>query len=773
MHRFILCFFFCFTLISLHAEKRCVISGFVRDSATGEELIGATIRVSGSSVGCSSNNYGYYSLSLPPGKYTIEVSYVGYMKKTRKFDIKNSVRWNIELDVKTDILEEVRIVAHSAKKRLQSFEMGTNRLTINDVKTVPVLFGEQDLLKTLQLMPGVKPAGEGINGFYVRGGTNDQNLILLDEAPVYNASHLMGFFSIFNNDAIKDARLIKGIAPAEYGGRLSSVLDIKMKNGNNKSLSGSGGIGAIASRLTLEFPFSNQMGSLMVSGRRTYADLFLKLSPDENINNTGLYFYDLNIKSNCKLSSKDRLFLSGYIGRDVFEYNKTMNIDWGNKMFTLRWNHVFSEKLFLNTTFIYSNYDYKMTEYNDYDCVTIESGIKDLNLKIDFQYYLNYSNTVKFGANVIRHGFLPGKVDFKGEKEDENDKRLFDREAVEASVYLSNDFRLGERVKISAGVRFSDIRLLGEGVYSLYDGDGNKRDTKEYKDNELVKYYWGLEPRLSVNISTGESSSVKAGFSRNIQNVHLVSNTAGGTPFDIWYPVSRVVKPQKADLFSVGYFKNYSNGLFETSVETYYKNMYNQIEYKNGADIFMNEDIDGEFVFGKARAYGVEFMLKKNEGNFNGWVAYTLSRVEKKFGKINGGAWFPGRQDRTHDFSVVAMFKMNKKLELSANWLYYTGDAVTFPSGRYRLAGNMVNLYAERNADRMPDYHRLDLGLVYRPGNIGKYQSWWTFSLYNAYGRDNAFMMYFRENKAEKGTTEAVKISLFSVVPSVTWNFRF
>lgn len=758
---------------SLQAEKLTTISGFVRDSASGEELIGATIRFQNSSLGCVTNNYGYYSLSIPPGEYTIIVSYIGYKSIQRKINLKENLKWNIELQQKVDYLEEVKVVANSPRKRLESTSMGTNNIEVGELKNIPVIFGEQDILKTIQLMPGVKPAGEGFNGFYVRGGTNDQNLILLDEAPVYNASHLLGFFSVFNNDAIKDAQLIKGSNPAEYGGRLSSVLDIKMKNGNTKRFSGSGGIGLIASRLTLEAPLKKDKGSIIVSGRRTYADLFLRMSSDSDFEDTKLYFYDLNVKANYKLGEKDRIYISAYKGRDVFSYDNSMDLDWGNNMMTLRWNHIFNEKLFVNTTMLYSDYNYSMTDYYDYDYVDIASGIEDHNLKVDFQYFLNASNTLRFGANVIRHSFLPGRIDFNGKEENENDKRLFNRKAWESSAYISNEFRLGEKMNVNLGLRFSDMRLMGGGEYSLYDQDGNKYDTKSYKKGETVSNFSYLEPRVSVNISTGSSSAIKAGYSRNIQYMHIVSNTAGGTPFDIWYPVSRMVKPQKADLYSLGYFKNFRKGMYEASLETYYKSMGNQIEYKNGADIFMNEDIDGEFVFGKARSYGLEFLLRKNQGALRGWLSYTLSRTEKQFEKINNGSWFPGRQDRLHDISLVAMYKLSPRIELSANWIYYTGDAVTFPSGKYQLADNVVNLYAERNANRMPDYHRLDLGIVYNIKTKGRFRSWWTFSIYNAYGRDNAFMMYFRESKTNPSMSEAVKVSLFSVVPSISWNFRF
>ncbi len=773
MRIFVLNLLFFFIFHSLSAEKRCTISGFIKDSVSGEELIGATIKFQNTYLGCVTNDYGYYSFSVPTGEYTIVVSYIGYKSIKRKVILKENIRWDIDMTQKVDLLDEVNVITNSSQKQLKSSYMGVNSIEMSEIRNIPVIFGEQDILKTIQLMPGVKPAGEAFNGFYVRGGSNDQNLILLDDAPIYNASHLLGFFSVFNSDAIKNARLIKGSAPAKYGGRLSSVLDIKMKNGNIKQFAGSGGIGLIASRLTLETPIKKEKGSIIVSGRRTYADLFLKMSSKSDIKDTELYFYDLNIKANYKFGHKDRLYISSYIGQDVFSYNNAMDLKWGNRMITLRWNHIFNDKIFMNTTILYSNYNYNMTDFYDYEYVDISSGIDDNNIKFDFQYFMNSSNTIRFGVNVINHNFSPGNVEFSGNDNSENDKRLLNRKAWETSVYLSNEFRLGNNINIDMGLRFSDIRLMGGGEYSLYDEEGNKYNTENYGKDETVKYFSYLEPRFSINLNAGDNSAVKASYSRNIQYMHIVSNTGGGSPFDIWYPVSRMVKPQKAMLYSLGYFRNFNSGMYEMSLETYYKDMYNQIEYKNGADIFMNEDIDGELVFGKARSYGLEFLLRKNRGSLSGWVSYTLSRIEKQFDKINNGNWFLGRQDRLHDISIVMMYKLSERIEISSNWLYYTGDAVTFPSGKYQLANNVVNLYAERNANRMPNYHRLDLGLIYNMKTKGHFRSWWTFSLYNAYGRDNAFMMYFRKNKDNHSVNEAVKISLFSVVPSISWNFQF
>lgn len=754
------------------------LNGYVRDAENGEELIGATVVVKSLNKGVLSNEYGFYSLPLPEGEYEVSFLYIGYQTITKTIKLDSNRKIDIELPVAFGQLDEVVVEAHSVQSKIESTDMGVDNISMKSVELVPVLFGEKDIMKSIQLLPGVKSAGEGSSGFYVRGGSADQNLILLDEAPVYNASHLMGFFSVFNSDAIKGATLIKGAPSAEYGGRLSSVFDIKMKEGNSKKFAASGGIGLISSKLLLEAPIVKDKGSFMVSGRRTYVDLFLKASSDPKQNQSTLFFYDLNLKANYRISDKDRLFISGYMGSDQFSYADEMGIEWGNTTATVRWNHLFSEKIFSNTTLIYSDFNYSLEQLFSNQNMKMKAGIKDLSLKQDLQFYFDNSNTLKVGANLIKHTFDLGDVTMTTNDGSEplfNSLEIDDRYAWEGAIYISDDFKPTEWLSVTTGLRYSIFNVIGEGTYKLYDLDGNITETKEYEEGETVVTYDGLEPRISFSAMLNSNSSIKAGYAKNNQYIHMVSAAATGTPFDVWYPTSPMVKPQKSDQYSIGYFRGISDGAWDLSAELYYKDMYNQVDYKNGANIFMNEDIEGDLAFGKARSYGSELMLRKNEGRLKGWVSYTLSKTDKTFSQINDGNRYPARQDRTHDISIVGMYKIDDQWDFSANWIYYTGDAVTYPSGKYVIDGETYAMYSDRNAGRMPDYHRLDFGFTYNPipKKPRKYSSSWNFSLYNAYGRKNAFMIYFRENEDNPDVTEAVKVSLFTFIPSVTWNFKF
>lgn len=761
---------FLFTISHLFAQEKFTLSGYVKDASSGEELIGATIYIEELKSGGTTNVYGYYSLTIPKGNYHIRYSYIGFESNTVVIDLSKSQINDLELKVQESTLNEVVIKGEADDANIRSAEMGVVKMDIKEINKIPVLFGEMDIIKTLTLMPGVSSGGEGKGGFYVRGGNTDQNLILLDEAPVYNASHLMGFFSVFNSDAIKDMTLYKAGIPAKFGGRLSSVLDVHMKEGNQKKYSVSGGLGLISSRLTIEGPIVKDKGSFIVSGRRTYADVLFGLF-DKDFSDMSLFFYDLNAKANYRIGENDRLFISGYFGKDKLGTEK-FGFNWGNTTGTLRWNHLFNSRLFSNTTLIYSSYNYQINITQSNSEFEISSGIEDYHIKQDFTFFANTDNTVKFGMDVIYHTFKPGDLISAGELQIDN--IIIDKKhAFESGIYLSNEQKLGSRVKLDYGIRFSLFNEVGPGSVFQYDSDGEIINEKIYNKGELIESYFEPEPRLSMSYLLNESSSLKASFQRNAQYIHLLSASTSDNPTDVWVPSSSLIKPEKANQYSVGYFRNFLNNTFETSIEVYYKDMYDLVDYKDGADILLNEHVEADLVFGKGRSYGVELLLKKNLGKFTGWVGYTLSKTERQFDAINSGDWFSARQDRTNDVSVVGMYDINDRLAVSASWLYYTGDAVTMPSGQYLIDGNIVPLYTERNGYRMPDYHRLDLSLTLKGKQTQKFQSSWNFSIYNAYARQNAYSISFEESETVPGTMEAVQFSLFSIIPSVTWNFKF
>lgn len=749
------------------------VSGYVKDKATGESLIGAVVQVIATKAGTATNEYGFYSLTLEKGNHEISVKYVGYEPYKLMLELDASMQTDILLSQVDKTLTDVVVSSNKKDEKLAVAQMGMEKLNMKDIKNIPVLFGEKDILKTIQLLPGVKSAGDGNSGFYVRGGAADQNLILLDEAPVYNASHLLGFFSTFNADAIKDVTMYKGGMPAQYGGRLSSVLDIRMNEGNSKDYSVSGGVGLISSKLNIEGPIVKDKGSFLITGRRTYADLFLKLSNDSALNNNKLYFYDINAKANYKLGDKDRLYLSGYFGRDVLGVGDAFGIDWGNATGTLRWNHQLGNKAFSNTSLIYSNYDYNIGINTSASDINIKSRIEDWNLKQDFQFYGNSKHSVRAGLNSIYHTITPGVIEASGQSSI-NSISEQKRYAWENAVYVSDNWKLSDKLNVDAGLRISAFSVLGPGKYYELDEQQRITDTLNYSSGEFVKTYVNPEPRLGLAYRLSETSSIKAGYARNTQYLHLISNSTSSSPTDKWVPSNNIIKPEIADQLSLGYFHNFSDGKFELSAETYYKAMQNQIDYKDGADVFMQDAIETQLLFGKGRAYGLELMLKKSTGKFTGWISYTLSRTEKQINGINNGDWYVARQDRTHDLSVVAMYQLSKRWVVSGTWVYYTGNAVSFPSGKYEVDGNVVFYYTERNGYRMPAYHRLDLGATYQLSKPGrKFTSELSLGLYNAYGRENAYTITFRQSESDPSKTEAVQTSLFKWVPSISYNFKF
>jgi CarboxypepD_reg-like domain/TonB-dependent Receptor Plug Domain len=756
---------------SFYAQTtKFTISGTIKDKKSGETVIGAMVKVVQlKNSGAVTNEYGFYSITIPEGNYTLEVASLGYKKSTINLSLTKNTLLNTSIEDEVTQLNEVVVLSEKDDKNVKSADIGMQRLDVKEINKIPIIFGEKDIIKTLQLTPGIKSAGDGNSGLFVRGGSADQNLILLDEAVVYNPSHLLGFFSTFNSDAIKDVTIYKGAMPSQYGGRLSSVLDVKMNDGSDQKAHVGGGIGLISSRLYLEAPIVKDRGSFLIAGRRTYADVFLKATKD--FKDYKLYFYDLNLKANYRINDKNRIFVSGYFGQDKLGFGNTFGINWGNATGTVRWNAIISPKLFSNTSFIFSNYSYSTSFSTNASTIDIASKIRDFNLKQDFTCIVSPRSKLKFGLNSVHHTITPGQI--KSDVVDANYTKLQDRFAWENAAYLSHEFTVTDKLNIIYGLRASAFSILGKGDFYSYNDDGNVIDIVSFKSNEIVKTYINFEPRFSASYSIGANNSIKTGYSRNIQNLHLMSNSSTSNPTDVWIPSSKNVKPEIADQVSAGYFQNFKDNTFEFSTELYYKVLQNQIDYKNGANVQANDKIEGELLFGKGRAYGVELFLKKKSGKFNGWISYTLSRVEKQIEGINNNDWYVARQDKTHDIALVGIYDLSKKWSFSASWVYSTGNAATFPSGKYNLNGTTQFLYTERNGYRMPDYHRLDIGATWYRKKTEKFESSWNFSCYNTYGNRNPYTISFRENKSDPSKTDAVMTSLFRWVPSVTYNFKF
>ncbi|WP_312509695.1 TonB-dependent receptor [Chryseobacterium culicis] len=761
----------CFSTLAM-AQKTYSVSGTVKDKKNGELLIGVSVKVSEDpAINVVANEYGFYSLSLPEGSYTIIISNPGYQDFEQQITVDQNIKLDLPLlpaETAEKAIDEVVITGIKKDKNLTSAQMGAETLSIKNIEKLPVLFGEKDVMKTIQLLPGIKSNGEGSSGFSVRGGATDQNLILLDEAPVYNASHLLGFFSTFNSDALKDASIIKGNSPAQYGGRLSSVLDVKMKDGNNKDYNLNGGIGLISSRLSVEGPIQREKSSFIVSGRRTYADLFLKTNKDYKDNK--LYFYDLNLKANYQINENNRIYLSGYFGRDVLGLGDTFNTDWGNTTATLRWNSIISSKLFSNTSFIYSNYDYKISLKNDDTVFDLNSKIRDWNLKQDFTWFAGNKHAVRFGLQSIYHTLTPSSASGTTVSSFARNPRY----SWENAVYINDDYKATEKLTINYGLRLSMFSVLGGDTFNTYE-NGVLTDSRFLEKGKFGKTYTNLEPRISANYRINEVSSVKGGYSRNTQNLHLLSNSNSGNPTDQWIGSSYTVKPEIADQISLGYSRNFNNNNYEVNAEIYYKDMKNQIDFKNGAQIGFDTgaDVESELLFGKGRAYGLELIAKKKSGKLTGWISYTLSKTERKINGINNNEWYNARMDKTHDLSVVATYQLNPKWSFSGLFVYSTGNAVTFPTGKYELNGQTIFQYSNRNADRMPAYHRMDLSATYEPSSNKRFRGSWTFGIYNLYGRENAYTINFEDNPDRPGTTRAMQTSLFRWVPNITYNFKF
>ena len=754
--------------------KNATISGFVRDARNGESLTGAVIYPKENpSAGITSNSYGYFSLSLPTGEYSLIVQFLGYKTKIIALELKENVKLNFEMEEESIALKEITITGEKNNINVVQSEL-ISKINIKEIQNIPVILGEKDILKTIQLLPGVTPAGEGNAGFYVRGGGVDQNLILLDEAPVYNPSHLLGFFSTFNSDAIKDITLYKGGFPAEYGGRLSSVVDIKMNEGNNKEYHISGGIGIIASRLAVEGPIFKNKGSFMIAARRTYADIFLRLLSSKGADSTAskstLYFYDLNLKANYQFSDKDRLYFSCYLGRDNFNLGGVLGLNWGNVTATTRWNHIINDKIFSNTSLIFNKYSYNFNVAVGNLTMKVISEIQDWNLKEDLHLYLNSKNTIKFGFNSIYHTFVPSKVDSTAFF---HVRSMDNKFALENAFYISNEQTISTHIKASYGLRYSLFSSIGPGTVYTYNKVSDVVDSATYPKGKIFNTFGGFEPRLLVNYIINDSSSVKVSYARTRQYIHLLSNTTSTTPFDLWVPSNINILPEIADQYTLGYFRNFSNNMFETSVEVYYKTMQNQIDYRNGANLILNNKVEAQLVFGKGWGYGAEFLVRKKYGKLTGWISYTLSKTKRQFSDINDGNTFLAKQDRPNNIAIVGMYELNPRLTFSATWIYISGNVVTFPSGRYYIDGNVVPYYTERNGYRMPDYHRLDIGLTWQRKKTARFESNWNFSIYNVYARANAYAINFQQDPNDPTKMQAVQLSLFRFVPAITYNFKF
>ncbi len=783
-----LIFIIIFLLITLcgFGQNQYTISGYVQDDGSGESLIGVSVYDKDSYKGTATNQYGFYSLTLEEGVYDILYSFIGYKSIEKNINLNKDIRLNISLTNESILTDEVIISGERLDKNVNSSNMSQAKIEVDNIKQLPVILGEVDVLKSAQLLPGIQSGGEGNSGLYVRGGGPDQNLILLDEAVVYNAAHLFGFFSVFNADAIKDINIIKGGMPAEYGGRLSSVLDITMKDGNNKKYQADGGIGLLSSRLTLQGPIQKNKSSFIVSGRRTYVDVLSKpfMDKDNPFNGSGYYFYDLTTKINYKISDKDRLYLSGYFGRDVFDFSNTDNdigisIPWGNATTSLRWNHLFSDKLFMNTALIFTDYRFEFNiAQQDFE-LKIFSGINDWNSKIDFLYQPNQRHTIRFGTNYIFHEFTPGNATGRsGDVVFEPDE-IYKQYSHEAAAYLSDDFDVSDIFKIHAGLRFSYFQEL------ITDSTGFNPNVEEISNNWIGgKDYFGLEPRLTFRYKINPTSSLKGAYTQNYQYIHLASTSSVSLPTDLWVPSSAAIKPKFSDQYAFGYFKNFQDNMYETSIEAYYKEMENLIEYKEGIlpEDNTNSSSDDSFVFGDGNSYGIELLLKKNKGKTTGWLGYTWSKTTRYFDEINEGEPFPAKYDRRHDLSITATHQLSKSWVLSSVFVYATGNAITLPTERYIIGGNIFTEYTSRNGFRMDPYHRLDIGATYTPKKKKKFESSWNFSIYNLYSRKNPYFIYFdleapegEDGSIQTGnlTPKAYQVSIFPILPSITWNFSF
>jgi hypothetical protein len=770
----------CLTAIAAY-PARYTVSGYARDRNTGEELIGVNVYVEELKAGTASNIYGFYSLTLEAGQYTLRLSYLGYADRVEKINLGADLRLNLDLSPSSREVEEIVVSGQRQDRNISDTEMSVERLQMSQIKQLPSFMGETDVIKSLTLMPGVQSGGEGSSGLYVRGGGPDQNMILLDEAPVYNSSHLMGFFSVFNPDVIKEVKLYKGGIPSRYGGRLSSLIDIHMLDGNSRRLSVTGSFGNISGKLAVEGPIVKNKVSFIVAARRTWADIFTVFSPEEDLKRTKLYFYDLNAKINARIGENDRLFLSAYMGEDVFGFGTEFGMAWGNKTASLRWNHIFNNKLFVNNTLIYSDYNYRLDVNNgDNNTLKWESRIQDILIKNRFNYFLNPQLSIYFGAEAAHHHFEPGAMSFSGASSFSGLKVPYDN-ALEYAAFIGNEHKINSWLSAEYGLRVSAFQNIGPGTVNIYEdpsapAKNSITDKKTYGSFETINTSYGLEPRANINFRLTDNAAIKTSYNRTFQYLNLVTNTNSPTPLDIYIPSSQYIKPQKADQVAAGYFRNFRENMFETSAEIYYKKMYNQIDYRDNAELFLNSHIETEILQGQAYSYGLELMARKQQGRLGGWISYTYSKTRRTIAGINEGKEYPPTYDRTHDISLVGNYQVGRKWTLGGNWVYSTGLAQTFPTGGFRYGQNVAALVGERNSYRTDAFHRLDLSATLQMG-IDKQRRWehsLNFSIYNVYSRKNPYSVYFRQDPDNMQNTQAVQLSIIGMpVPAITYNFKF
>lgn len=781
-------FLFALTSMLSFSQEKFTISGTISDKKNNETLIGVNVFIKGTKSSAITNEYGFYSLTLPKGDYEINISYISYETIEEKISLNQNIKKNFSLIEGGELLQEV-VIKEKNGTNTRKPEMSVNKMSIATIKQMPVVLGEVDIIKSILFLPGVTNAGEGQSGFNVRGGGADQNLVLLDEATIYNSSHLFGFFSVFNPDAIKDLKLYKGGVPARFGGRASSVLDIYQKDGNSTGFHMNGGIGLISSRLLAEGPIVKNKGSFIVAGRGSYAHLFLKLSNNEN----SAYFYDLNTKLNYKLNKNNNLYLSGYFGRDVFSLNQSFTNTYGNSTLNLRWNHLFSDQLFSNLSLIYSDYYYGLNL--DFVGFNWDSGIKNYNIKYDFKYYLSDKIKMNFGANGIYYDFNPGTIEPSRSDSGINFRQLEKKFAFEPAFYAGAEQKLTDNINIEYGLRYSLFYRLGNSTQNIYannqavtfDNDlkiyekATPIGTESYGKNEVIADFNNFEPRFSVAYELDENKSIKASYNRMVQYLQLVTNTASPTPLDVWTPSDNFIKPQIADQIAVGYFANFKEDAYSIEIESFFKKVKNRMDYIDGADLIANEAIEQVILNGEMRSYGLEVMFKKNTGKFNGWISYTLSRSEQRTpGRtanetgINNGNWYRSAYDKTHNLAITSSYKLNKKWNFGANFVLQTGQPVTYPNGQYTYQGITVPSYGLRNENNLPLYHHLDISATLTPkrSDNKRWKGEWVFSVYNLYARKNAASISFRQNQ-DSGQNEAIKLSIFGIVPAVSYNFKF
>ncbi|WP_425589998.1 TonB-dependent receptor [Flagellimonas algarum] len=780
----------CIMASQAYAQQNHTISGTITDKSNGESLFGATVFLTGTTIGGVTNEYGFYSITAPEGEYVLNISYMGYNDVNLTITLDQDLKKDIEVIEFSTALEEVVVTAEEPERAiLRKPEMSVVKLNVGTIKQTPVVLGEVDVLKSLQLLPGVTNNGEGTGGFHVRGGAQDQNLVLLDEAIIYNTSHMFGFFSVFNADAIKDVKLYKGGIPARFGGRVSSVLDIRQKDGNRKRFAMTGGIGLISSRLTAEGPLFGDKGSFLIAGRRSYVDLILAAAGEDN----RVSFYDLNLKTNYSINRNNKLYLSGYFGRDAFDFAGIFENSYGNGSGNLRWNHIFNDRLFSNLSAIVSRYDYDLNfDQDDFEWI---SSITNYNLKYDLKYYVNDRFSLDFGLNGIYYDFDPGQIRPTSDSSPINPLSLDQKRAFESGAYLNAEHKLTDRLTAQYGLRYSTFTRLGgqpitdyaNGLPVVYNEElgiyqrGEAIGETEFARSATITDFGNFEPRISLAYLLNENASIKAGFSRAAQYIHLLSNTSSVTPLDVWTPSGPFIEPQLSNQYAIGYFRNFKDKEYSLELEAYYKTVDNRIDYIDGSELIGQNTIETEILNGEMRAYGLEFLLRKNEGDLTGWLAYTLSKSEQRTlggaaggPGINNGDWYNTFFDRTHDISLTTAYRYNEQWSFGANMVFQTGRPVTYPNGQYQYEGLSIASYAPRNSDRLPAYHRVDVSATYKPKKYQnkRFKGEWVLSIYNLYHRKNAASISFGQN-TETGANEATRTAIFGIVPSLTYNFKF